>query len=243
MCNIVSSITFNGYMYVYYIAGGFMKRAFTLAEVLITLGVIGIVAAMTLPALITSYEKKVTANKLKKFYTIMSQAIMLSEKDNEDLKYWMPTQDQVRKSEGLEEWYNMYLDKHIQSLNKKKLDNAYYQVTFIDGSGFSGYIASTSIIYIMYCTDFKYCKRERYDGRHSFLFTISASNKLIASMPAYQTSTRELLLDHCSKGTHDNPDASSVDRRHACTRLIQMDGWEIKPDYPWRQTIIVPEED
>ncbi len=35
-----------------------MKHAFTLAEVLITLGVIGIVAAMTLPGLIAKYEKK-----------------------------------------------------------------------------------------------------------------------------------------------------------------------------------------
>lgn len=220
-----------------------MKKAFTLAEVLITLGIIGIVAAMTLPALITSYEKKVTANKLKKFYTIMSQAIMLSEKDNEELKYWMPTQDQVRKSEGLEEWYNMYLDKHIQSLNKKKLDYAFYQVTFKDGSGFSGYIAGTNTIHLMYCTDIKYCKRERYDGRHSFLFDITSSNKLIASLGLQQNWTREKLLDECSKGNHDNPDVSSVDRRHACTRLIQIDGWEIKPDYPWRQTIIVPEED
>ncbi len=31
-----------------------MKNAFMLAEVLITLGIIGIVAAMTLPSLITS---------------------------------------------------------------------------------------------------------------------------------------------------------------------------------------------
>ena len=40
-----------------------MKRnyiAFTLAEVLITLGIIGIVAALTIPALITKYQDKVT---------------------------------------------------------------------------------------------------------------------------------------------------------------------------------------
>ena len=32
--------------------------AFTLAEVLITLGIIGVVAALTMPALITNYQKK-----------------------------------------------------------------------------------------------------------------------------------------------------------------------------------------
>ena len=35
------------------------KQAFTLAETLITLGIIGIVAAMTMPALIANYQKKV----------------------------------------------------------------------------------------------------------------------------------------------------------------------------------------
>lgn len=36
----------------------FLRTAFTLAEVLITLGIIGIVAAMTLPSLIGNYQKK-----------------------------------------------------------------------------------------------------------------------------------------------------------------------------------------
>ncbi len=35
-----------------------MKKAFTLAETLITLGVIGVVAALTLPTLINSYKNK-----------------------------------------------------------------------------------------------------------------------------------------------------------------------------------------
>ena len=45
-----------------------MKKAFTLAEVLITLGIIGIVAAMTLPTLIGKYQKKQTVTQLKKAY-------------------------------------------------------------------------------------------------------------------------------------------------------------------------------
>ena len=37
-----------------------------MAEVLITLGIIGIVAAMTFPALLGKYQKVVTVNQLKK---------------------------------------------------------------------------------------------------------------------------------------------------------------------------------
>lgn len=51
-----------------------MKKAFTLAEVLITLGIIGIVAAMTLPALIQKNNEKQTVVKLKKVYSILQQA-------------------------------------------------------------------------------------------------------------------------------------------------------------------------
>lgn len=53
-----------------------MKKnlAFTLAEVLITLGVIGIVAAMTLPALITRNQNKALEAALKKNYSVLQQA-------------------------------------------------------------------------------------------------------------------------------------------------------------------------
>ena len=54
-------------------------RAFTMAEVLITLGVIGIVAAMTFPIMIKNYNYKVTETRLRKFYTSINQAVMLAE--------------------------------------------------------------------------------------------------------------------------------------------------------------------
>ena len=45
------------------------KLAFTLAEVLITLGIIGVVAAMTLPTLITDFQKRSTATMVKTLYS------------------------------------------------------------------------------------------------------------------------------------------------------------------------------
>lgn len=57
-------------------------KAFTLAEVLITLGVIGVVAALTLPALINKYQKVVIKNRFKKAYSLVSQAIKQVEVNN-----------------------------------------------------------------------------------------------------------------------------------------------------------------
>lgn len=53
-------------------------KAFTLAEVLITLGIIGVVAAMTLPTLINSYKKQQTVTHLQKVYTSLNQALRLA---------------------------------------------------------------------------------------------------------------------------------------------------------------------
>ena len=47
-------------------------KGFTLAEVLITLGIIGVVAALTMPALINKYQKKVLEVKLKKAYSVIN---------------------------------------------------------------------------------------------------------------------------------------------------------------------------
>lgn len=53
-----------------------MKNAFTLAEVLITLGIIGIVAAMTLPGIINDTRYAEIQTSLKKNYSITQQALL-----------------------------------------------------------------------------------------------------------------------------------------------------------------------
>ncbi len=63
------------------------KKAFTLAEVLITLGIIGVVAAMTLPALISLYQKKIVETRLEHTYSLISQALKMAEADYGDSQY------------------------------------------------------------------------------------------------------------------------------------------------------------
>ena len=65
------------------------SKAFTLAEVLITLGITGIVASLTLPLLISSHNKSVTETRLSKEYNVFSNAIKLSEIDNGVMSDWM----------------------------------------------------------------------------------------------------------------------------------------------------------
>ena len=62
--------------------------AFTLAEVLITLGIIGIVAAMTIPNLIAKVDRDSKIANVKKAHSVLNQAIKLSTIDNEDYETW-----------------------------------------------------------------------------------------------------------------------------------------------------------
>lgn len=57
--------------------------AFTLAEVLITLGIIGVVASLTLPSLIKNYQERVLVNLAKKNYSVVTNALNMYNADND----------------------------------------------------------------------------------------------------------------------------------------------------------------
>ena len=58
-----------------------LKNAFTLAEVLITLGIIGVVAAITLPNLMIAYKARVLRSQFMKSYSLVQQAYKMMEAD------------------------------------------------------------------------------------------------------------------------------------------------------------------
>ena len=66
----------------------FRKAAFTLAEVLITLGIIGVVAALTIPTLLAKYETNKLINQLSAAYTILEQGFSLAVNDLGPVDTW-----------------------------------------------------------------------------------------------------------------------------------------------------------
>jgi len=62
--------------------------AFTLAEVLITLGIIGVVAAMTIPALIQKNYEKRTVTTLIATQSILARALKMAEEEYGDVEGW-----------------------------------------------------------------------------------------------------------------------------------------------------------
>ena len=79
------------------------KCAFTLAEVLITLVIIGIVAALTIPVAISKYKERELVSGLKKTYSTLSQATSKIIAESGSPSYWASSSQEV---------YNQYI-KHL----------------------------------------------------------------------------------------------------------------------------------
>lgn len=102
-----------------------MNRAFTLAEILITIGIIGIVAVLTLPVCIQKYQEKVTMEKLKVTSSIMSQALKKLQLEEGTPGEW----GLAKKS-----WENE-ADTLILANNIKKAVKVLYDCGFNDSKG------------------------------------------------------------------------------------------------------------
>ena len=212
----------------------FLKKcAFTLAEVLITLGIIGVVAAITIPGLITKYHKHVVETKLQRFDSIMNQAVRMAIAENGEIIYEPPA-NEATNAEYLKEWFNDNLMKYLKAnYEGEVIAKKYYKVSFLDGTGFVSYIPNDGgTIYFFFCSDVrdKSCHVESFDGQHTFLFDY-AKDKEAVLPHGYTINDVEKLkyLDNGTTGCYvkTNPN------RHLCTQLIKLNGWKIPSDYPW----------
>ncbi len=102
------------------------KFGFTLAEVLITLGVIGVVAAMTMPVLIQKHQEKVTVVKLKKAYSVLSNAYLMAKTEDENVKNWYDSYTTTR--ENSEAFY-----KHLKPYLKVTKDCGFEKGCLTEG--------------------------------------------------------------------------------------------------------------
>lgn len=230
------------------------KLAFTLAELLITMSILGVVAALTMPAVVLNYQKRTTAVQLHKFYNDMTYALNMWKKDNhtDNVKFKCgidadddscDISDSESSFNASKNWWDGNLGKYIKSLNGvsqsqyegETSGNHMGKVILKDGTCFRFYIKNPKTVRFYFATNVKYCTSaaedvKSLDGKNQFLFSIEDNNFITSGKDEitgveddYRDRTK--VLAACKNGENG--------RRPACSRLIEMDGWKVKADYPW----------
>lgn len=217
--------------------------AFTLAEVLITLGIIGVVAALTMPALVQNYKKKEYSTRLKRFYSTMTQAIKLSEIDNDNFQNWEYT---INLDKELTEPTKSFLTKYVLPYVKQyelsdneqlKTGNSLEEfklvaVKFSDGS--VAYFKNGSCLDVYYDINGKNPPNKIGSDIYVFAMPMGSDynhlKKAGKSFIAWGSQTH-------SKEKYENYsfqiNACKTDS-YACTRVLQINNWEYPKDYPWK---------
>ena len=206
------------------------KKGFTLAEVLITLGVIGIVAALTMPSLIQNTKRQQASARLKKFISVINQALISAELDYGPREDW--GKGEMDSSDSAYDFLNTYIKPYIKSFDIEKrvlLGENMATLRFVDGSQMSVKIGSCYDIYY----DINGEKSPNEIGRDIFAFILcrkkgecnADSNQLRAyycETTGTPYPTHETLLSECAN------------RGYYCTMLLEENQYEFPKDYPKR---------
>lgn len=234
------------------------RTAFTLAEVLITLGVIGVVAALTLPVLITKYQKQQTVTQLKKAYTEINQAIKLSELENGEITNW-------HVEDNLEAQHNFarnYIIKYFKTAKVCIPSNSdcfeanaidkYFSFITVSGYSVMGWTHSAGNGGWLYIDINGPKKGANKMGKDIFPLVMqfddvydinSLENNRVVDKPGVfmlglglnSPLTRDELINGGGNvpGGFANGLCNKDSGMGTCGALIVNDGWQIKDDYPW----------
>lgn len=224
----------------------YKRKAFTLSETLITLGIIGVVAAMTIPNLITNYQKRATITNLKHIHAQLIQAIKLSEYENGPLEGWdiyTPAKWGYDYGKVVLEYIQPYLkgSRIGYTEDGNVLKKHRYIIKNMKGQQFNGTISrhyletmTGAIIsvnhvnwnnpYIFFQVDYNGISGPNITGKDVFYFHLAKSGNLDGYNFA-NTSREEILKSSCCKTCAGN--------NRECLAVIIKDNWEIRKDYPW----------
>lgn len=219
-----------------------MKKftAFTLAEVLITLGIIGVVAALTMPSLMTKYSKIKTEKKVIKFYSLINQAHRYSIIDNGETEYWMIPRNYLYKYEEHEEFMKQYYLPYLKYVEYNTCKHYGASGNFFgegicvkmpDGTMFQTIINAGSVgIWLFVDGNLK-----NRTTRNTFGFELASigskhNNYKYSIEPhlvAWDGEFESLITDN-ARGCNNNSTYIAY-----CTQILKLNNWQITDDYPW----------
>lgn len=222
--------------------------AFTLAEVLVTLGIIGVVASLTMPVLIQNQKKQVVETRLQKFYSTINQVINLAEMDYGMRQDWynLNSVNTDRNNELVPgntprtKWVNKYLVPYLKGATVEEV--TFEGITrpiiyFADGSALLCLHQASLSDWVYYTSNPYKCSGENFEhvwlyGKCSFKFIYNPSVQKTGYYK-YMTNSFDTYTFGWD-GTTESLYSSCRSEGAYCTTLIQRNGWKIPDDYPKR---------
>ena len=228
-----------------------MKKGFTLAEVLITLGIIGVVAAMTIPTLVANYQKKVFVSQLQKTVATVTNATKLLMADEQAYNL---SQTYLYNEEYSKEAYENSVGRFLKTYFKvvktcNRWDNNMDECTYDElyknikdeepSSGatnnYCGVLSSGAVICLTPIDEYPITLDIDVNGkngpntwgRDAFNLSINSNGTIAESFDKTQWSINARMPSMCGYGRNDT--GSAVGYGAGCYNKIVQDGW--KMDY------------
>lgn len=221
-----------------------MKKGFTLAEILITLGVIGIVAAMTIPGLITKYQQKQTVIQLKKVYSVLQQGIRMASDDYGDCEGWDYT---LSQADFVNRYFSPYLklskvtlryEYEYKDLKKvsKTLNNGQNVFLFPDGAIFYFWRVPAYQNKNFVFVDINGTSGPNRLGRDAFAF--SFYENILTGYTQYSSNPLPGWKNPGNGGTSGQCNYNALGGVFGpgsyCSTVIMANNWQIPAGYPWK---------
>jgi len=179
--------------------------AFTLAEVLITLGIIGVVAAMTIPNLMFKYYEHQTVSRLLETQSILTQAFRSAEEEFGEVSGWGITGNNEESANivgnNIKHFLKLAADcgtvdksntcyagsySYLNGVSAGDLaaQNSRYKIALLNGTSVSFVVPSWNHNVIQINIDTNGPAKPNVTGRDSFLFGYNSEEKALVAMGA-----------------------------------------------------------
>ena len=205
------------------------EKAFTLSEVLITLGIIGTVAAITMPSLINNYQKQSTAAKVKKFYNTINNAVNLSAAENGDVNTWFPEKKDNTYEENAK-FVRTYILPYLKYTKAEKCSETsiLFCVYLIDG-GLMTWRTDKNGTDIVYYVNGKSEKNTHNYFPFQFNKATNISPKTFVEPYTFRWNGEYETL----KTNEDLGCRKDCTNPAYCTKMLQLNNWQFPKNYPW----------
>ncbi len=237
--------------------GEVKKVAFTLAEVLITLGIIGIVAAMTMPSVIAKHQKQVTVSRLKKAYTTLSQMVEKTQANDDPALYFL-TGNYLNKNTSkqfFETYWLPYFNNPLVAADSRTPYSSTKPYSRLNGNPYTFSVHTQNVsgrmLFVtqdgtIYLVDLLSKWSSGSDETLGIFRTIvdvycdingkKPPNTFGKDVFIFKVDyNRNVVQPGCNNWsiTSINNDCKKGGDGMCCAKKIMQDGWQIKDDYPW----------